>query len=61
MVDTLISVAGQGAMLRRTGQALRERGPFMDETIVRLSEAGLGDIATRLANLQKACEAQGFF
>ena len=51
MVDTLISVAGQGAMLRRTGQALRERGPFMDETIVRLSEAGLGDIATRLANL----------
>ena len=51
MVDTLISVAGQGAMLRRTGQALRERGPFMDETIVRLSEAELGDIATRLANL----------
>ena len=51
MVDTLISVAGQGAMLRRTGRALRECGPSMDETIVRLSEAGLGDIATRLANL----------
>ena len=46
-------------MLRLTGQALRARGPLLDEAIVRLSEAGLGDVAAQVANLLQSVNQGG--